>query len=81
MNSETNNSETDNQPVIFHGDTLVLYNIHETNSTRIPLQEFFVVHMTSLLAMHPVKYLKEVFNINHSSNVAKHGGVTTILYG
>ena len=23
MNSETNNSETDNQPVIFHGDTLV----------------------------------------------------------
>ena len=22
--SETNNSETDNQPVIFHGDTLVI---------------------------------------------------------
>jgi hypothetical protein len=44
-------------------------------------KSFFVAHMTSLLAMHPVKYLKEVFNISHSSNVAKHGGVTTILYG
>ena len=27
MNSETNNSETNNQPVIFHGDTLVFYNL------------------------------------------------------
>ena len=35
MNSETNNSETNNQPVIFHGDTLVYIYIYGIVSSRI----------------------------------------------